>query len=83
MCKAIDVEYAARPLNILSTFQRDSLPGMVCVEARSTKQVQQSCNGLVGIYLSRGIYVVPIEEMVSLMLFTKKEVILSAPGICW
>ena len=79
MRKAIDVEYAARPLNILSAFQRDSLPSMVYVEARSAKQVQQACEGLVGVYLSRGIHLVPIEEMASLLLIKKKEVTLT-PG---
>lgn len=79
MRKAIDVEYTARPLSILSAFQRDSLPGMVYVEARSAKQVQQACQGLVGVYLSRGINLVPIEEMASLLLIKKQEVTLT-PG---
>jgi hypothetical protein len=56
------IEYTARPLSILSAFQRDSLPGMIYVEDRSAKQVQQACEGLVGIYLSHGIHLVPIDE---------------------
>ncbi|KAJ7713958.1 transcription elongation factor Spt5 [Mycena maculata] len=73
MRKAIDVEYSARPLNILSAFQRDSLPGMIYVEARSSAQVSQACNGLVGVYLSRGIQLVPIEEMASLLQIKKQD----------
>jgi len=67
MRKAIDLEYTARPLSILSAIQRDSLPGMIYVEARSSQQVSQACNGLVGVYPSRGIALVPIEEMASLL----------------
>jgi len=73
MRKAIDVEYSARPLNILAAFQRDSLSGMIYVEARSAKQVQQACMGLVGVYPSRGIQLVPIEEMASLLQIKKQE----------
>jgi transcription elongation factor SPT5 len=79
MRKAIDVEYTARPLSILSAFQRDSLQGMIYVEARSAKQVQQACLGLVGVYLSRGISLVPIEEMASLLLIKKQDMTLT-PG---
>jgi len=79
MRKALDVEYTAQPLSILSSFQRDSLPGMIYVEARSAKQVQQACQGLVGVYLSRGIQLVPIEEMASLLLIKKQDMTLT-PG---
>ena len=75
----MDVEYTARPLSILSAFQRDSLPGMIYVEARSAKQVQQACNGLVGVYPSRGIQLVPIEEMASLLQIKKQDMTLT-PG---
>ena len=47
MRKSIDIDFS-RPLSILSAFQRDSLPGMIYVEARSAKQVQEACAGLVG-----------------------------------
>lgn len=73
------MEYSARPLNILSAFQRDSLPGMVYVEARSAKQVQEACQGLVGVYPSRGVILVPIEEMATLLQIKKVEVTLT-PG---
>ncbi|KAF9011770.1 hypothetical protein BDQ17DRAFT_1344799 [Cyathus striatus] len=73
MRKSIDMEYTANPLSILSAFQRDSLPGMIYVEAKSSKQVQQACNGLVGVYPSRGIHLVPIEEMASLLQIKKQD----------
>ena len=40
---------------------------------QSSQQVTQACNGLVGIYPSRGINLVPIEEMVSLMQIKKQD----------
>ena len=79
MRKAIDLEYTNHPLQILSSFQRDSLPGMIYVEARSSKQVTEACNGLVGIYPSRGIILVPIEEMASLLQIKKQDLTVT-PG---
>jgi transcription elongation factor SPT5 len=79
MRKAIDTEFSARPLQAFSAFQRDSLPGMIYVEARSAKQVNEACQGLVGIYPSRGIALVPIEEMASLLQIKKQEVTVT-PG---
>jgi transcription elongation factor SPT5 len=79
MRKSIDVEFTPRPIDILSAFQRDSLPGMIYVEARSAKQVSYACQGLVGVYLSRGVTLVPIEEMASLLLIKKQEVTVT-PG---
>jgi transcription elongation factor SPT5 len=79
MRKTIDLEYSNRPLQILSAFQRDSLVGMIYVEARSQKQVSDACNGLVGIYPSRGIVLVPIEEMSSLLQIKKQELTVT-PG---
>lgn len=73
MRKALDQEFSARPLQILSAFQRDSLPGMIYVEARSSQQVSQAIHGLVGVYPSRGIALVPIEEMASLLQIKKKD----------
>ncbi|RDX52442.1 transcription elongation factor Spt5 [Lentinus brumalis] len=79
MRKAIDLEYGARPLQILSAFQRDSLPGMIYVEARSAKQVSEAINGLVGVFPSRGINLVPIEEMASLLQIKQQELTVT-PG---
>ncbi|KAH0831224.1 hypothetical protein J3R83DRAFT_13804 [Lanmaoa asiatica] len=79
MRKAIDLEYTAQPLSILSAFERDSLPGMIYVEARSAQQVNQACKGLVGVYPSRGITLVPIEEMASLLQIKKQDLTVN-PG---
>ena len=79
MRKAMNLEYGARPLNILSAFQRDSLPGMIYVEARSAKQVSEAINGLVGVFPSRGIVLVPIEEMASLLQIKQQELTVT-PG---
>lgn len=80
MRKAIDLEYTARNISILSAFQRDSLPGMVYIEAKSSAQVSHACQGLVGIYLSRGIALVPIDEMASLLQIKKQDVAIT-PGM--
>ncbi|EJD01904.1 transcription elongation factor Spt5 [Fomitiporia mediterranea MF3/22] len=79
MRKAMDQEFTAKPLQILSAFQRDSLPGMIYVEARSSQQVSQAINGLVGVFLSRGITLVPIEEMATLLQIKKKDIVVT-PG---
>ena len=73
MRKSLDLEFSNHPLQILSAFERDSLPGIIYVEARSQKQVSEACNGLVGIYPSRGVTLVPIDEMASLLLIKKQE----------
>jgi transcription elongation factor SPT5 len=73
MRKALDMEFSQQPLNILSAFQRDSLSGSVYVEARTSQQVNRACQGLIGFYPSRGIRLVPIEEMASLLLIKKIE----------
>jgi transcription elongation factor SPT5 len=78
MRKSIDVKFS-RPLSILSSFQRDLLPGMIYVEAGSAKQVQQACAVLVGVYPSRGIQLVPIEETASLLQIKKQDTTLT-PG---
>ncbi len=78
MRKSIDLEYTARPLVITSAFQRDSLPGMIYVEAKSAKQVSQACQGLVGVYLAK-IQLVPIQEMASLLQIKKQDITVT-PG---
>ncbi|OJT06820.1 Transcription elongation factor SPT5 [Trametes pubescens] len=79
MRKAVNTEYSNRPLQILSAFQRDSLQGMIYVEARSAKQVSEAINGLVGVFPSRGINLVPIEEMASLLQIKQQELTVT-PG---
>ena len=79
MRKALALEFTARPLQIFSAFQRDSLPGIIYVEARSSQQVSFACSGLVGVYLSRGVMLVPIDEMASLLQIKKQDLTV-APG---
>ena len=73
MHKAIDLEYSNHPLQILSSFQRDFLPGTIYIKVLSQKQVLESCNGLIDIFISCGINLVPIEEMVSQLQIRKQD----------
>jgi transcription elongation factor SPT5 len=73
MRKSIALETTPRPLQIVSAFQRDSIVGTIYVEARSQQQVSYACAGLVGVYPSRGITLVPIEEMASLLQIKKQD----------
>ena len=52
---------------------------MIYVEARSAKQVSEAINGLVGVFPSRGIILVPIEEMASLLQIKQQELTVT-PG---
>ncbi|KAL5639866.1 hypothetical protein ACGC1H_006441 [Rhizoctonia solani] len=73
MRKYMDKEHANNPLEIFSAFQRDSLPGLIYVEAHDSKQVSTALNGLVGAYISSGIKLVPIDEMSSLLKIKRAE----------
>lgn len=79
MRKALDQANSAKPLQIFSAFERESLPGIVYVEARSSQQVIHAINGLVGVFINRGTSLVPIEEMASLLQIKKREVAIN-PG---
>jgi transcription elongation factor SPT5 len=62
------------PPQILSTFQCDSLPSMIYVEARCARQVNEACNGLLdGMYPSHGITLIQIEGMASLLQIKKQD----------
>jgi transcription elongation factor SPT5 len=76
MRKALEFEFADKPLQILSAFQRETLSGVIYVEARSQAAVQHACSGLIGVFMSRGVTLVPIEEMAALLTVKKKEVTL-------
>lgn len=73
MRKSLALEHSANPLQIISAFQRDSLPGVVYVEARHSQHVQQACTGLVSVYLTRGIHLVPVGESSSLLTVKKLD----------
>ncbi|CAE7113529.1 unnamed protein product [Rhizoctonia solani] len=73
MRKYMDKEHSNNPLEIFSAFQRDSLPGLIYVEAHDAKQVSTALNGLVGAYISSGVKLVPIDEMSSLLKIKRAE----------
>lgn len=79
MRKYLESETSANPLGAYSAFYRDSLPGIIYVEARNERQVSQAIQGLVGVYPSKGFVLVPIEEMASLLKIKKIETTLM-PG---
>lgn len=73
MRKFIETEFTPSPMDITSAFYRDSLPGIIYIEARNEKQVSHAIQGLVGVYPSRGFVLVPIDEMTSLLKLKKIE----------
>jgi transcription elongation factor SPT5 len=78
--KVFQAQYAANPIEVISVFYRDSLPGMIFFEARTSAAVSQACMGIIDVFISRGIALVPIEEMAPLLKIKKKEVNLT-PGM--
>lgn len=70
--KTLDLEFKANPLDIISAFERTSIPGYVYVESRSKAAVIQACANLIGIY-RRDPILVPINEMAPLLQLKKKE----------
>lgn len=78
MRKSLDLASSSRPLQISSAFQRDSIPGTIYVEARYPEQARNACSGLVGVYLSRGINLVPVNEMAPLLTVKKPDLV--TPG---
>lgn len=67
--KALDSQiYGGTKWNINSAFERgESLPGIIYIEAKSQQDVKNAIDGLVGVFLSRGITLVPVDEMASLL----------------
>ncbi|KAI5824061.1 transcription elongation factor Spt5 [Schizophyllum commune Tattone D] len=80
MRKAIDLEFQPKPLQIYSAFYRESLQGYVYIEARSSRAVSHAINGLIGIFPTRGITLVPIDEMTSLLQLKQKDLNIT-PGM--
>jgi transcription elongation factor SPT5 len=72
--KVFALQYSANPIEVISVFYRDSLPGMVFFEARTSASVSQACQGIIDVFVSRGISLVPIEEMAPLLKIKKKDV---------
>lgn len=75
MQKTLDLELSSTPLEIYSAFQQDTLPGLVYVEARAPGHVEAAVKGLVGVYLSRGINLVPLDEMAPLLKIKRIRVV--------
>lgn len=76
--KALDAEFTAKPIKVLSAFQRDNLHGMIYVEGGSAKDVKDATDGLYGVFKQPPV-LVPIEEMPALLLVKKKVSVLT-PG---
>ncbi|KIM27821.1 hypothetical protein M408DRAFT_159565, partial [Serendipita vermifera MAFF 305830] len=70
--KTLDLELKGQPLQIISVFERTSIPGYIYVESRSKAAVIQACANLIGIY-RRDPILVPINEMAPLLQLKKKE----------
>ncbi|WWC65232.1 transcription elongation factor SPT5 [Kwoniella dejecticola CBS 10117] len=78
--KVFSQQYSANPIEVISVFFRDSLTGMIFLEARQSAAVSAAISGIVGIFASKGVSLVPIEEMAPLLKIKKKDVNL-APGM--
>jgi transcription elongation factor SPT5 len=78
--KVFDHKLKGNEISVSSAFYRDSLPGLLFIEARTSSAVHDVVNGIVGVYLSRGIQLIPIEEMAPLLRIKKKEINLQ-PGM--
>jgi transcription elongation factor SPT5 len=63
----IMLKASTQPLPILSAFARDSLRGEVFVEASSERDIQHALRGIHGVYLFRGIHLVPLEEKIRIL----------------
>ena len=63
----------ANPIDVSSVFFRDSLPGLIFLEARQSSSVAQAIHGVVGVFPSRGIKLIPVEEMAPLLQLQKKQ----------
>jgi len=72
--KVFEKQYSANPIEVLSVFYRGSLPGMIFVEARQAASVSQALLGIIGVFISRGVNLVPIEEMAPLLRIKKQDV---------
>lgn len=70
--KVLAMEFTAKAVNIISAFERTSLPGYVYVEARSKEAVINACATIAGVF-RRDPILVPIDEMAPLLLLERKE----------
>lgn len=73
-----EMENTAKPMTILSAFQREAMMGYIYVEAFGQNDVIDSLQGISGIYVTGPKILVPIKEMPDLMNVVKKPEIV--PG---
>ena len=78
--KVFSLQYSANPIDVISVFCRESLPGLIFVEARQAASVTQAVMGIIGVFISRGVSLVPIEEMAPLLKI-KQKVVNLVPGM--
>lgn len=73
MRKSLALAFTSNPLQISCAFQCDAVPGSVYVEAHTPEQAQKACRGLIGVHLSLGIHLVPVNEMAPLLTLKKPD----------
>lgn len=78
--KIFELKQRGNDIDVSSVFYRDSLPGLIYVESRTSSAVHDAVSGIVGVYVSAKITLVPIEEMAPLLRIKKKEINLT-PGM--
>jgi transcription elongation factor SPT5 len=69
-------------LSIISAFQRDSIKGIIYVEAFSENDVRDSLDGIFGIYVrsEKGLFLIDIDEMPDLLKTRQRKVELQVGG---
>ncbi|TIA89435.1 hypothetical protein E3P99_02087 [Wallemia hederae] len=76
MSKFVANEWGSKPLEIYSVFSRDSIQGLIYIEARSPAHVLEAVKGLVGVYSSasadRKPMLIPVDEMADLLKIRKQ-----------
>ena len=75
--KTLDLELKGNPIQVISVFERTSIPGYIYIESRSKEAVISACSNLVGIF-RRDPILIPIGEMAPLLQLKQKEATLQA-----
>lgn len=70
----------ARPLEILSVFQRDSFKGYIYIEAKKPEAIERALTGMVNVYAKQRI-IVPVSEYPDLLKQVKSSDVEIIPGI--
>jgi transcription elongation factor SPT5 len=72
MRKHIELEAKGMPLEIMSVFTRENLPGYIYVESKKMAHVKKAIENVTGIY-EQTVKVVPIDDMVACLRLKVKE----------